>query len=132
MSCGSDIIKTFNEVKKCFGPVYVLVNNAGILANTSLMCGDTDKLWQTCQVNIMGLCTATREGITQMKEHQISGHIVQFASILGHFIPKIPFNMYTATKHAVRALSETLRLELATEGSDIKVCVRIVKFKLIN
>lgn len=119
-----NIVCAFEQSLDQHGPVHVLVNNAGVLENTSLSNGDIMKWQKTVDINIMGLTLATKEAIKQMTDCNIDGHIVQFASILGHFIPKTPFNIYTASKHAVVALSESLRLELADANSKIKICVR--------
>lgn len=123
MSKEADIQKCFKEIKDKHGPVHVLVNNAGVLENTTLFKGDIAKWKKTLDINIMGLCTCLKEGIAQMTQNKIDGHIINVASVLGHFISRSPFNIYTASKHGVSALTESLRLELADDGSDIKICV---------
>lgn len=128
MSKEDEIRCAFKNSLDQHGPVNVLINNAGVLENTNLSCGDIMKWQKTVDINIMGLTVATKEAIKQMNDNKIDGHIVQFASILGHFIPKVPFNIYTASKHAVVALAESLRLELADANSKIKICVRSFKF----
>lgn len=127
MSSEKEIVCSFKKSLDQYGPVHVLVNNAGVLENTNLNCGDLMKWQKTVDINIMGLAIASREGIKQMTECKIDGHIIQFASILGHFIPKTPFNIYTASKHAVVAMAETLRQELSKAGSKINICVKLLK-----
>jgi len=47
-----------------------------------------------------------------------------FCSIAGHYDLTTPgFHMYSATKHAVTALTEGLRVELVSQGSKIRVTV---------
>lgn len=118
-----DIINAFQWVNENLGPIYVLVNNAGVLQNTSLSDGETDKWRSLLDTNVVGLCIATREAIRIMKSNNIAGHIVNLNSILGHSIPALfaGLNMYPASKHAVTALTESLRLELAQDESGIKV-----------
>lgn len=123
MSKESDILSCFKKIKDKHGPMHVLVNNAGVLANTTLFKGDVDKWKKTLDINILGLCTCLKEGIAQMTQNKIDGHIINTASVLGHFVSRSSFNIYTASKHGVTALTESLRLELADDGSDIKICV---------
>lgn len=126
MTNQDDILKCFKEINSKHGPIHVLVNNAGVLENTTLANGDLKKLRKTVYVNILGMAICTREAIASMQSNNIGGHVVQICSILGHFIPKSKFNIYTATKHSVRAMAETTRLELKDENSNIKICVRTV------
>jgi NADP+-dependent farnesol dehydrogenase len=59
-----------------------------------------------------------------MKEHDIDGHIVHLNSIAGHVVHNVPsFSVYPASKFAVTALTESLRLELVQQKSRIKVTV---------
>ncbi|KAL3282661.1 hypothetical protein HHI36_005836 [Cryptolaemus montrouzieri] len=117
-----EILAAFNTIEKKYGPVNILVNNAGIIQNTTLIDGDIEKWRKVIDINIMGLCVATREAISSMKKHGINGHIVHINSDLGHIIPPIPgLNVYPATKYAVTALTEVLRGELVRAGSKIKV-----------
>jgi len=116
-----DIVNCFEWTKNNVGPVSVLVNNAGIFRSGSLWKGPS-KIWKdTFDVNVMGLCIGTGEAIKQMKEHNIDGHIININSVAGHKVVPGRTNVYSASKYAVTALSETLRLELAREGSKIKV-----------
>ncbi|KAJ8931745.1 hypothetical protein NQ314_015277 [Rhamnusium bicolor] len=81
------------------------------------------ELWnKTVQLNVIGLSIATREAVKDMKANNVDGHIIHINSILGHQIPSIPgLNIYPATKYAVTALAETLRLELNSLKLKIKI-----------
>ncbi|XP_044262330.1 farnesol dehydrogenase-like [Tribolium madens] len=117
-----DIIKGFKWVLDNLGPVHILVNNAGILQPTNLTEGET-KMWKKIlDTNVLGLCIATREAVKIMKAGKIDGHIVHINSVTGHSVPKIPnLNVYPASKHAVTALTESLRQELNQLGLKIKI-----------
>ncbi|KAJ8943911.1 hypothetical protein NQ318_019519 [Aromia moschata] len=117
-----DILNAFKWVKDNLGPVHILINNAGILKIGSLGEGDS-KIWENIfKVNVLGLCIATREAVKDMKANNIDGHIIQINSIAGHQIPSFPgLNVYPASKYAVTALAETLRLELNSAKSKIKI-----------
>lgn len=82
---------------------------------------------QISDVNVIGLCIATREAVRIMKEYDIKGHIIHINSILGHFLPPAfsSLNMYIGAKHGITGLAEALRLELASENVAIKITVSI-------
>ncbi|KAJ8929472.1 hypothetical protein NQ314_017852 [Rhamnusium bicolor] len=117
-----DVLKAFRWVKENLGPIHILINNAGIVQFTSLSDGDTELWKKVLDLNVIGLCIATREAVRDMKKNNINGHIVHINSIAGHKVPNIPsFNIYPASKFAVTALAETLRLELNNAKSKIKI-----------
>lgn len=123
-----EIIKLIEWTKNNVGPIHVLINNAGwgylgslIEANKE----DTEKWRKVLDLNVLGLCIATREAIKNMRENGINGHVVHINSMAGHRIPKgFIYNVYAASKYGVTALTETLRQELVSIGSKIKVTVR--------
>lgn len=124
-----DILNAFNWTLKNVGPVHILINNAGLNQLNELINGDTEKWKTVLDVNILGLCIATREAVKQMQEHNIAGHIVHINSIAGYKVVDVPgLNVYAGTKHAVTALTETLRLELNRAGSKIKISVNMEFF----
>lgn len=109
---------------KNLGPVHVLINNAGIVRDTDLMGGSTKDWRDVLETNVIALSVATREAIKTMQEKKIDGHIVNVNSLAGHYVPSLRnFNMYPASKHAVTAITETLRQELQRAGTKIKVTV---------
>lgn len=103
-----------------------------MLQDTNLIDGDTQK-WKTVfDVNVLGLCIATREAVKIMRAHNVDGHIIHIGSISGHNVNYFPhMNVYAASKFAVRALTETLRVELNSVKSKIKVTVRCYRKELI-
>ncbi|MFY7698170.1 MAG: SDR family NAD(P)-dependent oxidoreductase [Legionella sp.] len=96
----------------------ILINNAGLAAGLDhLQDGTVDDWDQMIDTNIKGLLYVTREVIPQMIGKN-SGHIINIGSIAGYqTYPKGA--VYCATKHAVLALSEGLRMDLL--GSNIRV-----------
>lgn len=79
-----DILDGFKWIKENLGPVHILINNAGILPNSDLSDGSTESFRKTFDTNVLGLCIATREALKQMKEYEITGHIIHINSIAGH------------------------------------------------
>lgn len=122
MTKEQDITSTFNEIIKKLGNVHILINNAGLSLATDLINGDTDKWKTVIDTNIVGLCIATREAVQNMKANGTKGHVIHINSVLGHVVMDFPgLNVYGATKYAVTALAETLRLDINREKLPIKV-----------
>lgn len=72
----------------------------------------------------MAVTIFTREAIKSMKENNIDGFIINISSTWGHYITSLPgYSMYTVAKHGVTVFTESIRLELATSGSKIRLTV---------
>ncbi|RZC42719.1 adh short domain containing protein, partial [Asbolus verrucosus] len=121
MTKEEDILKAFKWVADNLGPVHILINNAGIVQNTNLVDGDTEKWRKVFDTNVLGLCIATREAVKVMRANNIDGHVIHINSVTGHKVPGPGVNVYAASKYAVTALTETLRQELNQVGTKIKV-----------
>ncbi len=106
------------EVTKRFGRIDVLVNNAGgALGLGPIESADDDDwigMWRT---NVLGLMWMTRACLPLLRKAR-HGHVVNIGSIAGFETYKGGAG-YTAAKHAVRAITRTLRLEL--NGEPIRV-----------
>ena len=107
-------------VRRQAGGLHVLVNNAGLGYGESLLEGSTERFREMLEVNVLGLCVVTREGIALMREHGQEGHVFNLGSLSGHRIPP-GSNLYGATKFAVRSLTESLRRELLEAALPIRV-----------
>ncbi|KAG5888308.1 hypothetical protein JTB14_022196 [Gonioctena quinquepunctata] len=118
----NDILQAFEWTEKHVGPISILINNAGIGRKNTIINGDTGDWKKVLDTNVLGLTIASREAIKSMQANKIDGHIININSIIGHRVPPLPYqNVYPASKFAVTALTETLRLELLAIGSRIKV-----------
>jgi NADP-dependent 3-hydroxy acid dehydrogenase YdfG len=96
----------------------VLVNNAGGALGLAPLAEASDDDWMTMwQTNVLGLMYVTRACLPLLRKAR-HGHIVNLGSIAGFETYKGGAG-YTAVKHAVRAISRTLRLEL--NGEPIRV-----------
>ena len=118
-------MEAFKWTIKNVGPVHVVVNNAGVAFNTTFMNGETSKWRTVLETNVLAVAVVAREAIAMMKAHNIDGHIININSIAGHkILSNISINMYTASKYAVTAMTDSLRQELVESGRKIKVTVR--------
>lgn len=98
-------------VEKEWGTVHLLVNNAGLaLGANPIDEGDTDD-WDTMlDTNVKGLLYVTR-ALSPLMRRQQSGHIVNIGSTAGKMVYQNG-NVYCATKFAVDALTQSMRIDL--------------------
>jgi len=115
----ASVLAGMGRVKEIHGGLDVLVNNAGLGYQESLLDGSTARFKEMLDVNILGLLMTTREGIKLMEGRE-EGHVFQLGSMAGHRIAP-GSNLYGATKYAVRALTESLRQELHASKRPIRV-----------
>lgn len=109
-----------HTIKK-FGAVHLVFNNAGVDGNGPMWEMSTDDWNWTISVNLWGVV----HGIRVFAKHLVAqneGHIVNTASIAG-LVSAPGAGPYTATKHAVVALSECLYGELQNADKAVGVSV---------
>ena len=114
-----------------FGGVQVVFNNAGV-APAGPMLDTTPEDWRwIMDVNVLGVAYGVMAFGPIMKAAG-EGHIINTASEAGH-VSSAVLGMYTATKHAVVGLSESLYREL--EGTGVSVhclCPNLVRTQIFN
>ena len=98
----------------------IVFNNAGILTAGPIEEIDIDAVCRMMRVNVEAAIRMAYVAVKHFKQAG-SGYLISTSSVLGTKVR--PFSgAYSATKYAIEALSESLRLELA--GTDIRVsCV---------
>ena len=94
--------------------VEILINNAGLAAGLQSVSEGSDDDWvQMMETNVLGLLRVTRAMLPLLRRAP-RAHIVNLGSVAGFEV--YPGGVgYTASKHAVRAITKTLRLELLGE-----------------
>lgn len=98
-----------------FKTIDILINNAGNAHGLDpIQTGDTDDWDAMMDINVKGLLYVSKAIIPQMTERQ-SGHIINIGSSAGKEVyPK--GNVYCASKHAVLAITEGMRIDLNPFG----------------
>jgi NADP-dependent 3-hydroxy acid dehydrogenase YdfG len=92
------------------GRIDVMINNAGLMAHSLLERARVEEWDHMIDVNIKGVLYGIAAALPYMKT-QKSGHIINVSSVAGHKVAP-GGAVYSATKHAVRVISEGLRQEV--------------------
>ena len=104
-----------------FGEVNLLFCNAGVITEASIE-DSTDADWDWLfRVNVMGVVHGAQAFVPRMREQEGEAHIVNTGSIAGIFVPLLDIGAYAASKHAVIAISDRLRHEVAGDGIGVSV-----------
>jgi short-subunit dehydrogenase len=110
-----------------FGRIDVLINNAGLGHNSSLVNISSEDFKQIWETNLYGLSWLSQAAAKIMQSQEAESHtgrcgqIINVSSIIGNR-PLIGQGIYTASKAAVNAYSRGLRMELASS----KITVSLV------
>jgi NADP-dependent 3-hydroxy acid dehydrogenase YdfG len=110
-------VSKYHEVKrlvdhavKSHGRVDVMINNAGLMPQSRLESLKIDEWDRMIDVNIKGVLYGIAAALPVMQA-QKSGHIINVSSVAGHKV-RPGSTIYSATKSAVRVISEGLRQEV--------------------
>lgn len=94
-----------------YGPIHILVNNAGVAHQTSFLQSQLHQAQTEINVNLLGTYNITRL-VAQRMAAQQEGTIVNVSSLMGKLAAPT-FATYCATKFALVGLTQALRSELA-------------------
>jgi NAD(P)-dependent dehydrogenase (short-subunit alcohol dehydrogenase family) len=111
-----------DEVKRRFGRVHLICNNAGVASTAQIAdMALSDWSW-ILDVNFWGVIHGIKAFLPLLQANPDGGHLVNTASVAGfHVTPGL--GGYTVSKFAVMALSETLAAELAATASRVGVTI---------
>lgn len=119
VTCAASIANMQSEVLAMtngYG-VDVLVNNAGYAEGGAIEEIPLERLRKQFETNVIGLVAMTQAFLPLMRERK-HGRVINISSVVGKIsIPLL--GAYTATKHAVEAISDALRIELKNTGIDV-------------
>lgn len=109
------------NVEACFGAVHVLVNNAGVSVFGPTDEASYDDYDWIMGVNFGGVVNGLVSFLPKLKSASGRRHVVNVASMAA-FLPGPQAGIYTASKFAVRGLTESLRYNLAPHGIGCSLC----------
>lgn len=126
----SELPAFFETVSSRHGALDILVNNAGVgLGGDFLSTSIEDWQW-VIGINLMGVVHGCKLFAPAMVERG-HGHIVNIASAAGYYAAP-DMTAYSASKHAVMGLSESLRAELAPRGIGVSaICPGIINTNIV-
>ena len=115
------VAAAFAESKRAFGPVTILVNNAGAAESAPFARTSLELLRRMLDVNLIGTFLCTRAALPGMLDAGF-GRIVNVASVAG-LKGAAYISAYCAAKHGVIGLTRALALETAAKGITVNaVC----------
>jgi NADP-dependent 3-hydroxy acid dehydrogenase YdfG len=103
-----------------YGKIDVLVNNAGVMPIAPLALLKVDEWDRAIDINIKGVLYGIAAALPHFQRAK-SGHFINLSSVAGIKVFAPGGSVYSATKFAVRALSEGLRME--TRKDNIRVTI---------
>jgi all-trans-retinol dehydrogenase (NAD+) len=120
----SDRFAVYRQAKALnaqFGPVDILINNAGIVSGASILDLSDEKIIRTMDVDVLPLFWTCKAFLPSMIERN-SGHIVTIASAAG-IVGVRKLIDYCAAKFAAFGFDESLRMELSQMKSAVRTTV---------
>jgi 3-oxoacyl-[acyl-carrier protein] reductase len=115
LSIESEVVAFAHQVKSSFGPIDVLINNAGSLINKPFLEISSSEFEEVYRVNVFAVATLTRLMLPQMNAE---GHVLNISSMGGvQGSVKFPgLSAYSSSKGALVILTELLAEEFKESG----------------
>jgi 3-oxoacyl-[acyl-carrier protein] reductase len=108
----ADVTRLFDETTKAFGPVNILVNNAGIYKFGAIEEINAEDFHSQFNINVLGLLLTTQGAVKNFSAD--GGSIINIGSAVSNITPPAS-SIYTATKGAVDAITHVLAKELGAK-----------------
>jgi len=105
-----------DEAERVFGKIHLVCNNAGVGVAENMSTAGYEAWDRMFAINIGGVVNGIVTFVPRIRAHGEGGHIVNTSSMAGILPLPDAGGIYTASKFAVRGMSESLRLSLAGEG----------------
>eukprot|EP00012_Vannella_robusta_P004044 CAMPEP_0206188772 /NCGR_PEP_ID=MMETSP0166-20121206/3770_1 /ASSEMBLY_ACC=CAM_ASM_000260 /TAXON_ID=95228 /ORGANISM="Vannella robusta, Strain DIVA3 518/3/11/1/6" /LENGTH=252 /DNA_ID=CAMNT_0053604557 /DNA_START=467 /DNA_END=1225 /DNA_ORIENTATION=+ len=123
----SAISEMFQKIQTDVGAIHCLINNAGVGSFSLVLSEDSSfESWQKIlNINVLAVAECSRLAFLNMKQNNVeNGQLINISSLSGHRVPAgfTGNAMYSASKHALRALTEGIRQELREMKSSHRVC----------
>lgn len=109
----ADIIRLFEETKKAFGALDILVNNAAIYQYEPIEQVSAESVHRHFNINVLGAILAIREAVKLFGDK--GGNIINISSVVSK-LPAETGSVYSATKAALDAITIALSKELGVKN----------------
>ena len=116
----AEVDRLVQKAVDTYGGIDVLINNAGIMPIAPLALRKVSEWERMIDINVKGVLYGIAAALPHMQK-QKSGHIINISSVAGIKVFAPGGSVYSATKFAVHALSEGLRME--TRKDNIRVTI---------
>ena len=117
-----DVQHLFEETKKAFGSLDVLVNNAGVYGFFPLDAVTEAEFHREFNINVLGTILATKEALKYFGP--AGGSVINISSVAGE--KAIPNSVvYSATKSAVNGITRVLAKELGARKSGSTLSLQV-------
>lgn len=111
----ASVIESIDSLPEGWKNIDILVNNAGLASGLDpIQDGDVEDWEKMIDTNVKGLLYVSKSVIPLMIQRK-KGHIINIGSIAGKEV-YANGNVYCASKHAVEALTKSMRIDLLKEG----------------
>lgn len=110
-----EVYAAIDHAERELGGFDIIVNNAGIANVQPLSEVSPEEVERILKINVEGVLWGIQAAAKKFKERQVKGKIISASSIAGHEGFAM-LGIYSATKFAVRALTQAAAKELASEG----------------
>ena len=121
------------EAIATYGKIHVVCNNAGVGGPSGMIGVAKPGEWDwVIDVNLKGVIHGVETFVPLIKSHGEGGHIVNTASLAG-LMSGPGLEPYNATKHGVVTMSESWRVQLASQGIGVSVlCPGVVRTNIME
>ena len=107
------------QAESMLGPITVLINNAGYCQPGPIEQLSDAQIARQFEVNLFGALRTVRAVLPGMRK-QRKGRVINVSSVVG--VVSFPFiGLYSASKHALEAVSDALRIEVLPFGIDVVI-----------
>jgi 3-oxoacyl-[acyl-carrier protein] reductase len=114
VSKSQEVRETVSKIEKDFGPIHILINNAGICYDSLLLSMSDEQLVTTLQVNLLGPLFMARAVVMFMLKRRC-GSIVNIGSVVGSF-GNAGQVAYSSSKAGLIGMTKSLAKELGPKG----------------
>lgn len=114
----NDVVLAMSGIAESGVPLYAVVNNAGIAVAGPLEYLPLEEVHRQFDVNVFGALAVTQSALPLLR--QTRGRIIFMSSVSGQIAPPL-LGPYAASKFAIEALADAMRMELAQSGITVSV-----------